>query len=327
MAGTSGNVVWVALLALLMYGIFVLPRPTFETHKEGGILITGTSSGIGRHAAISLAKQGYTVFATVRKQADVDDLNSLNVENLRPIIMDVTKQEEIDAAVELIKESGVKLFGLVNNAGISARVPLEGHDMDRIRSMFEVNTFGLIAVTQAFLPTLRENKGRIVNIGSVAGLVGMPGSSIYSATKFGLEGLTDALRRELHPFGVSVSIVEPAFVKTAIAGKSTGEHSSIHWVDEGVKETYSSFFATFEEKRLKGERLASSVDVTTEAITDALLNKKPETRYVVATTYHVPAKVTHFLSWILPDRLEDMLLSAEHLFAGMKKSDSDDKDL
>eukprot|EP00055_Hartaetosiga_balthica_P018533 m.134718 g.134718 ORF g.134718 m.134718 type:complete len:318 (-) comp9689_c0_seq1:224-1177(-) len=314
----ASNVFWMAAIALLMYGIFVLPRASFETHKEGGILITGTSTGIGRHAAISLAKQGFTVFATVRKQADVDDLNSLNIEHLRPIIMDVTNQEEIDATVALIAESGVKLFGLVNNAGISARVPLEGHDMERIRNMFEVNTFGLISVTQAFLPTLRANKGRIVNIGSVAGLVGMPGSSIYSATKFGLEGLTDALRRELHPLGVSVSIVEPAFVKTAIAGKSTGQHSSFHWVSDEVKKVYNSFFETFDEKRLKGEELASTTDVTTEAITDALLNKRPETRYVVAKTYHVPAKVTHFLSWLLPDRVEDMLLSADHLFTGTK---------
>ena len=177
--------------------------------------------------------------------------------------------------------------------------------------MFEVNVFGVFAVTQAFLPQIRANQGRIVNIGSVAGILAMPGSGTYSATKFGLEGITDALRREMAPFNVSVSIVEPAYVKTAIAGKSTGDNACTTWVSQELQQTYSFFFDTFEAKRLKGEAHADGPEVTTTAIVHAITSATPETRYVVANTYGIPAKVGVFLSWLLPDRAEDMLLARD----------------
>ncbi|EGD77262.1 oxidoreductase [Salpingoeca rosetta] len=308
--------VLMGILAVLLYLLFVFPVKYFPVHDSGAILITGTSTGIGRHAAVELAKKGYTVYATVRKQADVDSLKKEGVNTLIPIVMDVTKPDQIASAVDTIKKGGHKLIGLVNNAGISARVPLEAHDLDRIRSMFEVNVFGVVSVTQAFLPMIRENKGRIVNVGSLAGFIAMPGSASYSATKFGLEGLNDALRREMAPFGVSVSIVEPAYVSTAIASKSTGEAAATRWVSREMQDTYAWFFADFEEKRLKGEALADGPEVTTKAITHALTSRTPETRYIVANTYGIPAKIAALINWLLPDRLGDIVLANDASISG-----------
>eukprot|EP01147_Barroeca_monosierra_P005175 gene5175-7020_t len=308
--------VLVAVLALVLYLLFALPVKEYTVHTEGAILVTGTSTGIGRHAAIALAKKGFTVFAAVRKEEDAESLRAEGIDDLVPIILDVTKQEHIEAAVETVKQSDKNLIGLVNNAGISSRAPLEAYDMPRIRSMFEVNVFGTIAVTQAFLPMLRESKGRIVNIGSIAGLIAMPGSSIYSATKFALEGLTDSLRREMADFGVSVSMVEPGYVATAIVSKSTGPASSLQWASKDMKTVYQNFFANFDEKRLKAEAKADGPKVTTKAIIHALTNKHPDTRYVVANTYGVPAKITAFIGWAFPDRVTDFFLNIESSLSG-----------
>lgn len=127
-------------------------------------------------------------------------------------------------AVKTVAASNLPLVALVNNAGISTRSPLEGTPMKVVRGVFEVNLFGLIMTTQAFLPLLRKNQGRIVNVGSVAGLIAADGSSIYSGTKFAVEALSDSLRREMSPFGVSVSVVEPVRIRRRPIGTSLKVH-------------------------------------------------------------------------------------------------------
>ena len=178
-------------LVALYHAAHFATRKEYKTLEAGGILITGASSGIGRHAAISLAQRGYLVYAGVRKQSDADSIIAEGVTGLAPVILDVAKPDTVDATFETIQSqlSAKKLpfVALVNNAGIARTFPVEMLDMDRdVRENFEVNYFGVVAITQKFLPLLRAtgNGARLVQISSVAGLISSAGGNPYAATKF-----------------------------------------------------------------------------------------------------------------------------------------------
>src|SRR5574341_29762 len=179
-----------------------------------GIVITGASTGIGEACALYLDELGYRVFAGVRRPSDGETLKAKASARLTPVVMDVTDVASIDRAVETVKQAvgSVGLAGLVNNAGIGVGGPLEVVPLADLRKQFEVNVIGQVAVTQAFLPLLRQGRGRIVNMGSIAGRVVMPFMGPYSASKFALEALTDAMRLEFQPWGIQVSIVEPGAI-------------------------------------------------------------------------------------------------------------------
>ena len=167
------------------------------------MLITGCSSGIGEDAAKFLVEKGWIVFAGVRKESDAEKLRSVSP-NLKPIILDVTKEDQVHRAIEEIRvavgEDG--LDGLVNNAGMSITAPFEFTDMSDIRRQFEVNIFGVVQVTQAAMSLLRTGKpGRIVNIGSIASHQHLPLLSFYCASKSALLSLSEAMRREVAQFG------------------------------------------------------------------------------------------------------------------------------
>jgi len=148
------------------------------------ILITGTSTGIGKACALYLDKLGFKVYAGVRKQADGDNLKKEASDRLTPIILDVTDENSISKAANIIeKETVGELFGLINNAGIGRGGVLEATPVVEIRNLMEVNVIGLMAVTQVFIPMLRKSKGRIVNIGSTSSLLAFPGASAYSASQ------------------------------------------------------------------------------------------------------------------------------------------------
>jgi short-subunit dehydrogenase len=187
-------------------------------HKNGAVLVTGTSTGIGRTTALQLDRLGFSVFASVRNEYDAQALCSEASQRLTPVIMDVTDQNSIDRANEQVSHAvgDAGLAGLVNNAGVGFVSPLEFIPLDELRRMFEVNVFGLLAVTQAFLPLLRQGGGRIVNISSTASLFVAPFHGPYSATKLAVNGLSNALRLELKPFGVQVSVVVCGSVQTPI---------------------------------------------------------------------------------------------------------------
>jgi NAD(P)-dependent dehydrogenase (short-subunit alcohol dehydrogenase family) len=187
-------------------------------HKNGAVLVTGTSTGIGRTTALQLDRLGFSVFASVRNEYDAQALCSEASQRLTPVIMDVTDQNSIDRAKEQVSHAvgDAGLAGLVNNAGVGFVSPLEFIPLEELRRMFEVNVFGLLAVTQAFLPLLRQGGGRIVNISSTASLFVAPFHGPYSATKLAVNGLSNALRLELKPFGVQVSVVVCGSVQTPI---------------------------------------------------------------------------------------------------------------
>ena len=191
----------------------------------GYVLVTGTSTGVGAATALHLANNGFHVFAGVRRAEDGDALTSRVTRGLTPVILDVTDESTISAAVSTVTATVGRrgLAGVVNNAGIAKPAPIEFQPMSDFRMQLEVNLFGPVAVIQAFLPQIRRGGGRIVNVGSIGGLLVLPLNGAYSASKFGIRAVTDALRLELRQWNIHVSLIEVAPVKTAIFGKSYAE--------------------------------------------------------------------------------------------------------
>ena len=187
---------------------------TAQPATQRAVLVTGASSGIGRRTAELLASKGFFVYACARKDADLQELDA--IDNVQAIRLDVTKPEEIEAAVKTVREAGRGLYGLVNNAGVGVMAPMiELRDEDLLY-LFDVNVFGPCRVTKAFAPLLIESKGRVATTGSISGTVvwGMGGP--YCMSKHAIEAFTDALAAELQPFGVHVSVIDPGNYRSEI---------------------------------------------------------------------------------------------------------------
>src|SRR4051812_5332754 len=182
---------------------------------SGTVLVTGASTGIGEATVLHLKTLGFDAVGAVRKDEDAERLEGRGIRTVR---IDVTSADQIAAARDQLGD--VALAGLVNNAGIAVAAPVEFLPVERFRQQLEINLIGQMAVTQAFIPALRRGRGRIVNVSSIGGRVALPLVSPYSASKFGLEGLSDSLRRELRSLGVDVILIEPGGVKTPIWNKS-----------------------------------------------------------------------------------------------------------
>ena len=184
-------------------------------------LITGCSTGFGRQLAKILVERGYRVIATARHPETLSDIVARNPDTALALKLDVTKQAEIDAAVAETRRAFGRIDVLVNNAGYGYLAAVEEGEDGDIRAMFETNFFGLAATTRAVLPVMRAQKsGAIVNISSMGGFIGFPGSGYYAATKFAVEGLSESLSKEVAPFGIKVLIVEPGPFRTDWAGRS-----------------------------------------------------------------------------------------------------------
>ena len=187
-------------------------------------VVTGSSTGIGRASALALARDGFRVFAGVRKAADGEALVAAAEGELEPLSLDVADGDAIAAAAERVREATEgRLAGLVNNAGVAVPGPVEGVDLDELRRQLEINVVAQVAVTQAFLPQLRSARGRVVFMSSVGGRMAFPYLSPYNASKHALEAIGDSLRQEVGPFGVGVAIVEPGSVATPFWEKGLAE--------------------------------------------------------------------------------------------------------
>ncbi len=228
--GTSSSLLrFLFLLPLLLipFGGHIL-RPRYAVPPpipSNAILITGASTGLGRHAAEHLSSLGFTVYGTYRSPSDASSLQSSGV---TPILMDVTSRSSIldakNAIEQDLKANNRRLYALVNNAGVGCEGPLEVLPVSEVRSMFEVNVFGLLEVTQVFLPLLREGakacgSARIANVGSLAGVTSQKLNGAYHSTKWAVETLSDSLRQELSPQNIHVSVIEPGAVESEIASK------------------------------------------------------------------------------------------------------------
>jgi NAD(P)-dependent dehydrogenase (short-subunit alcohol dehydrogenase family) len=277
-------------------------------NDNGGVVITGTSSGIGRASALLLARSGFRVFAGVRKPADGTALRDEAGEAVVPIILDVTDAASIaGAAAEVTRRlEGGPLAGVVNVAGVGMAGPIEYVTPAELRGMFEVDVFGQVAVIQAFLPLIRQARGRIVNISSVGAHIAMPFGGVLGAAKSALGILSDALRLELRPFGIRVCTIEPGAINTPAVEKTLGdvEGRIAQLPPEGAKR-YGAMWRAFTRKAYAMERHGSPPEVVAQVVLQALTARSPRARYVVGKH----ARVLTTLARVLPDRELDAVRS------------------
>jgi NAD(P)-dependent dehydrogenase (short-subunit alcohol dehydrogenase family) len=266
------------------------------------IVITGASTGIGRTCALDLAARGLRVFAGVRKEADAEALRGAHA-GITPVRIDVTDDARVRAAAEEVAEAtGGRLAGLVNNAGIVAAGPLEFLPLEAFRRQLEVNVTGQLAVTQAFLPQLRQARGRVVMMSSISGVVAAPLLGPYAASKFALEALADSLRAELAPWGLEVALVEPGVIATPIWDKS--EKSAQAMAEELPEEALALYRPLIDGmRRYVGNAVGSATppEAVARAVRHALLARRPRTRYLVGRD----ARLNAWAARLAPDRVRD----------------------
>jgi NAD(P)-dependent dehydrogenase (short-subunit alcohol dehydrogenase family) len=269
------------------------------------ILITGASTGIGEACARWFDARGHRVFAGVRREADAEKLRAGSSDRMTPVTIDVADASSIRASLDTIAASlsGAGLDGLVNNAGIAVPGPLEYLPLDAIRQQLEINVVGQIGVTQAFLPLIRRGRGRIVFMGSIGGLVCTPFLGPYCASKFALEAIADALRIEVQPWGIHVTIVEPGSIATPIWNKPgvPFDRARIGDVERDYGAALDAFRAAVAAAGARGlpaDRVAAVVD-------HALTARSPRTRYVIGPD----ARFQRALRSLVPDRLRDLVLT------------------
>jgi NAD(P)-dependent dehydrogenase (short-subunit alcohol dehydrogenase family) len=263
-------------------------------------LITGASTGIGRACVERLSAGGWRVLAGARSESDLDSLGALP--RVEPLRLDVTSAADIEAAASTV---GGSLDALVNNAGIAVTGPIEALPVEAWRDQLEVNLLGQVAVTRALLPAILRGRGRIVNMSSIGGRSALPLFGPYAASKFALEAMNDALRRELRGTGVDVVAVEPGSIATPIWGKGLAETDAR--LAEMTDEQHQRYGRLIAAVRREAEK-ASVEGVAPEAVADvvhtALTASRPRTRYVIGQRARVQAVLTR----VLPDRAMDALV-------------------
>jgi NAD(P)-dependent dehydrogenase (short-subunit alcohol dehydrogenase family) len=268
--------------------------------SQRAVLITGASRGLGRAIALGVASKGFQAWAGVRSQEAVVEIEELARQRklpLRGLILDVTSEETTTAAFRTIREAGGRLYGVINNAGVTARAFFEDYPEETIRKIFEVNLFGVMRVTRHALPDLRMNGGgRIINISSIGGRIGSNSVTPYIASKFGLEGFSESLAIELRPFDIHVSVVSPGIIKTDI----WDETNRILPSARNRESPYYRYFWRMEryaEKLLNSSRLKPT-DVA-DAVCSVLTDPRPHLRYVVGRR----AALVAWLRKYTPDRV------------------------
>jgi NAD(P)-dependent dehydrogenase (short-subunit alcohol dehydrogenase family) len=268
------------------------------------IVVTGASTGIGAATARELAHRGFHVLAGVRRDIDAD---ALRAERIEPHLLDITTEADVAAIARRVTDDPEhrQLRALVNNAGIAVNAPVEALPMTEWRRQFEVNLFGHIAMTQALLPALLDNSGTVVNISSVGGRVAMATYGAYAGSKFALEAVSDALRREVAGFGVTVIVVEPGAVTTEMAGRGVATAEALaaamtadqHQRYDALTDAITTQARTFARDGVSAAHAA-------KVIADAITTTNPRTRYTVGRDAAVIVRLTR----LVPDRFLDQIL-------------------
>ncbi len=269
------------------------------------VLITGCSSGIGRAAAYAFLDEEWHVYATARNPADIETLGEAGC-NIGTI--NVRDTDDVARVIDRIIEEEGRLDALVNNAGYGQHGPLEDINDELFEKQFDVNVFGPHRLIREALPHMREREdGTIINVSSVAGRIAAPGMGAYSASKHAIEGYSDSLRRELEPFGIDVSVVQPGPVKTSFRDRVDDELGRLDRTD-----AYDDLYEFQEDATLIGgdSPIAVHPAGVAEAIVEAAVTPDPEPRYVVGRA----AQLLVYASY-LPDRIEDQVFEAIRRFS------------
>ena len=283
------------------------------SYKWGAIVITGASSGIGQTTVLALARAGWYVFGGVRTVQDSAKLaasaGAVGLGDLvQPILLDVTDNTQIAVAQELValtlRERGLYLTGLVNNAGIAVGGPIEEVPLARLREILAINVVGVVAVTQAFLPLLRAGRGRIVNLSSVSGRIAAPFLGPYAASKFALEALSDALRVEVRPWGIRVVLIEPGPISTPIWDKTTAAATADR-VGLNTTSPYAELIPRVQAAIERSARRGMPAERVAEVIIAALTTRRPRARYLVARQPLLFAALVR----LVPDGVRDFLFA------------------
>jgi NAD(P)-dependent dehydrogenase (short-subunit alcohol dehydrogenase family) len=277
------------------------------TDRHELIVVTGASTGMGAATARELARRGFHVLAGVRREADADALRADGLEGLEPHILDITVESDVAAIAGRVANDPLRrpLRALVNNAGIAINAPVETLPLDRWRRQFEVNLFGHIAMTQALLPALLVSSGTVVNISSIGGKVVLPTYGAYAGSKFALEAVSDALRREVGGLGIKVVVVEPGAVKTEMAerGIATAEALMADMTKAQLARYGELAAAVTAQARSFGED-GVSAEHAAKVIANAATASRPRTRYTIGRDAAILARVGRVAS----DRLLDRIL-------------------
>ena len=277
-----------------------------ESKKRSYVVITGVSTGIGYNTAKYLVEKGFYVFGSVRKQSDADRIKANLGDQFTPLIFDVTDVEGLKIAVDqakaIIGSAGLK--ALVNNAGTSIYGPLMHLSPEEFRQQLDINVIGAFCVTQAFLPLLGTEKtkrspGRVVNISSISGKVAMPFMGAYAASKYALEAMSDALRRELYLYGIDVILIEPGVTATPLLDKVREQFNRYQGTD------YASILEAHASKSGDRQESEFSVEVVSQTIHKAITSKSPKVRY------SLPNKLISgwYLPRFFPARVVDRLIA------------------
>ena len=341
------------LLAITIGFLYKFSYRKYPVLPNGIVLITGCSSGIGLYTAEYIARHcPYVVYATVRKDRDMTTLQSLNCKNLRIVKLDLldiqTCQNVINQIHEHMESEQLPFVALINNAAINAPFPIEFHPITHAKRLMDTNYFGSFHLIQMTLPLLRQCHGRIIMLSSFVTSFPVPKGGMYTASKCALDGLSDSLRRELSPFDISVSVIEPGMVFSQMNRKNeeiadeilqqsnssdvlpqgqeiVHEHNRKHEWDSGhdydythllgeevshrMKEIYSYLYTN--EERQRFQRVVAKSDspyCVAKAIVDAITNPYPRTRYYVANYDGISVKMYSWLLWLLNDRLKDSIV-------------------
>jgi NAD(P)-dependent dehydrogenase (short-subunit alcohol dehydrogenase family) len=275
--------------------------------QSSAVLITGATDGLGRAAALRLAERGYRVFAAGRSAEKRTQLDILVREHnlpLETIEMDVCDDSSVKRGIAAILAKVSSIDVLINNAGFGYYATVEDLRMEDLRRQFETNVFGVVRVTQAVLPGMRKQRsGRIINVSSVAGKVAPPLFGAYSGSKFALEGLSDALRLELYPFGIHVILIEPGYIPTGF--QKISDELSSHYFDAAKSGPYARVYENAERSTSSSrQNTRSTPEDFAGVIVHAIETRRPNPRYTVTTL----AAITRWGKRILSDRALDALL-------------------
>jgi NAD(P)-dependent dehydrogenase (short-subunit alcohol dehydrogenase family) len=277
-----------------------------NTDRNELIVVTGASTGIGAATVKELARRGFHVLAGVRREADADALRGLGIQGIEPRILDITVESDIFEIADRVARDphGRPLRALVNNAGIAINAPVETLPIAQWRQQFEVNLFGHIAMTQALLPALLNNSGTVVNVSSVGGKVVLPTYGAYAGSKFALEAVSDALRREVGTAGIKVVVVEPGAVKTEIAerGIATSEVLMADMTAAQLARYGQVLDAVMAQARSFNET-GVSADAAARVIAKAVTASRPRTRYTIGRDAAILLRISRFISDRSLDRI------------------------